>query len=318
MATANSTKYPRRNNLKKQNIKQTIKTEQPMANENNIEANNQNTNNIEPVETHENFIKPGPGNSGSDAVTLEPTNELTGNPHSSPKIHRGYALDGIRIETHSNGANDDAPQSAKTEPTATAAESDFEPTPPQEGDAPEQPHIEPGAGGDPSAQPFDLPTGTAEELIESGAKALNYLIDNYGDLMVGIRIHQDFYSVPNSVPQIKEQNKRNVEKVKLNQAEINMLKKPLVKIMQEKGIRGLTPGEELIVAVVIIVAGKARAIYQIRQENKKLENNIIAEIRSMRKHNSKFDEQNIKTETSTSSTATNDDDIPLTPAEEVQ
>jgi hypothetical protein len=316
-----SNKYPRRNNVKTQNQKQTINPEQPMAKENTTGTDDSISNDIgtpPSADTHENFLKEGIKGMGSDAVTLEPANDITANPHAQAKIHRDYALDGIRKQpSGADQSTEDAPQTSAQEPSGPP-EPEFQPTPPQEGDAPEQEPV--NASDDGSTEPFDLPTGTAEELIESGAKALNYLIDNYGDLMVGIKIHQDFYSIPNAVPQIKEQNKRNIEKVKLNQTEINMLKKPLVKIMQEKGIRGLTPGEELIVAVVIIVAGKARAIYQIRQENKKLENNIIAEIRSMKKHNAKYDAENSRTETHTSSSTTSkdDDDAEFHEAEEVE
>ncbi len=312
------TKYSNKYNKKKQiSIKSNSeKIDKPMTDKATSDKNENeetNTPTEKSAESHEEFrdsLKPT-----SNEVTLEEPNDQFSNPHSQEKIHRGYALDGIRKDDVGTKQEDSTSSESPIEHSAGNAsaspEDAFEPTPPeQEGDAPTQ-DIKDGGQSEsgPEGEPFSIPTGSAEELIEAGAKALNYLIDQYGDIAVGIKIHQDFYLLRTAVPQIKEQNKRNVESIKLTPTEVNMLKKPLVKLMQEKGIRGLTPGEELMLVCVIIVAGKIKVVVQIRKENKMLFNNIVAEINSMKKHNINVTED--KGNAGSKASTISDSEIPL-------
>lgn len=287
--TRYANKYKRKKPTKSAEISNTeekIQTQEPMAKQSQPTENNNNNNSGE--ETHENFIKnmkPEP----HESPTLEDASAIMNDPLLAPKVERDYTTSGI-----ASGSGNEPPSGGNGGATPPPPEEgdDFNPTPPDPNDAPQQ---EPPSPEDPASSPFQLPTGNAEELIDMGAKMLNYFIDQYGDLAVGVKIHKDFYSIPDAVDKIKDQNKRNVESIKLNPTEVAMLKKPLVKLMQEKGIRGLTPGEELLLVCAIIVTGKVKVIIQIRKENKDLKDILVAEIRSMRKHNQQFDEQNSAT-----------------------
>lgn len=158
----------------------------------------------------------------------------------------------------------------------------WEPTqpPPAPDSAPEANQGPPpnGMGGD---QPFTIPAGTAEETIQWGFEMFNYGIRNlFGGFLVDVKVgKQHLVRLPASAIDpmsnlIKEKNEKNRERLTFTQEEINMIKRPLAKIMAEKGIRGLTPTEELAMAAIIIVGKKGKQIAEIRSENKILEAKI--------------------------------------------
>lgn len=171
-------------------------------------------------------------------------------------------------------ANDTAPAS-DFEPTPPNG--DFEPTPPGDDDYAQEHTINEGGDG---TSPFNIPSGSANDLIDFGQKGLNYAIGIFGPMLVGVKLHREFYNFKGAVEQIKEQNEKNTEKIKFDDEDIDMIREPLVAMMQEKGIRGLTNGEKLVVGLLMIGVKKAKIIVEIRKENKILENNLMDLIRS--------------------------------------
>lgn len=183
-----------------------------------------------------------------------------------------------------------AVQHADREPVPPA--DDFEPTPPSaEDDAPE--NIISGDGQSPpeGGTPFTIPSGTAKDMIKWGANALNYLIGNFGDLVVGIPIHPSFYLLDGAVDEIKQQNARNVERLKITDQEVEMLSDPLTELMQEKGIRGFSASEKVIGACVIIFVGKVKVVIQIRRENKKLYNSLVSKMEKIEEKLNRMEKQ---------------------------
>ncbi len=311
MGTIRKSKYGRNNKP----LKTKPKTETQTTS---MESSNENTDKTNTEETHENFVKAAEQSVKSDnKVTLETPNEAFSNPHSSAKIHRDYALDGITNKPQTEGEPKAQSNSTET-PPPPPVDDEFVATPPDPSDAPEaKGHASENPGEPINAEPFEIPSGSAEELIEAGAKALNYLIDQYGDTLLGIKIRKEYFYAPDVVPQIKEQNQRNNERIKLSPTEIGMLKKPLVKLMQEKGIRGLTPGEELAAVVVIILVGKIKVVVDIRRENKMLVDSFSKKIdeliAAINKNSAKQDQTkgSVKRDIP-------DSEIPLTEAEELK
>lgn len=171
-------------------------------------------------------------------------------------------------------ANDSTP-SGDFEPTPPNG--DFEPTPPGDDDYAQEHIVNEGGDG---TSPFNIPSGSANDLIDFGQKALNYGIGIFGPMLVGVKLHPQFYNFKGVVEEIKEQNEKNTEKIKFDDEDINMIREPIVAMMQEKGIRGLTNGEKLVVGLLMIGVKKAKVIVEIRKENKILENKLMDLIRS--------------------------------------
>ena len=62
-------------------------------------------------------------------------------------------------------------------------------------------------------------------------------------MLVGVKLHKEFYNYNGVVEQIKEQNEKNTERIKFDNEDIDMIREPLVAMMQEICIRVLTNGE---------------------------------------------------------------------------
>jgi hypothetical protein len=213
-------------------------------------------------------------------------------PFARPTVERDYTDAGVNSHKTASTVNDKAkantaqpnPNSQNVKDTAPA--NDFEPTPPNDEFEPTPPGDEDYAqehivneGGD-GTSPFNIPSGSANDLIDFGQKGLNYAIGIFGPMLVGVKLHREFYNFKGAVEQIKEQNEKNTEKIKFDDEDIDMIREPLVAMMQEKGIRGLTNGEKLVVGLLMIGVKKAKIIVEIRKENKILENNLMDLIRS--------------------------------------
>jgi len=230
----------------------------------------------------------------------------------NPTIEREYTSAGFKKGEGAQAAssiNNGAPQN-----DAPPANDAFEPSPPPPDDEnyadTHNPNESAGANGD----PLKIPTGNAEDLIDFGANALNFLIGNFAGKLVSVKIKPEYRSIKDNksraIDIIAEFNEKSVEKLKLDDEDIAMLKPPLVKLLQEKGIRGLTPGEELMLAIAMIGAKKVKIVMEIRSDSKKLEAHFDSMINYMRQ-----DFKNDKKEDITPPPS-EDENIPFVEAEE--
>jgi len=223
--------------------------------------------------------------------------DISSEPFARPTVERNYTDAGINSHKTAATANDktitDAnagtkkPATGNTTASDSAPANDFEPTPPEGDFEPTPPEGDDGYaethtvndGGD-GTSPFNIPSGSANDLIDFGQKGLNYAIGIFGPMLVGVKLHKEFYNYNGVVEQIKEQNEKNTERIKFDNEDIDMIREPLVAMMQEKGIRGLTNGEKLVVGLLMIGVKKAKIVVEIKKENKILENNLMDLIRS--------------------------------------
>ena len=230
---------------------------------------------------------------GKNEVELESLGKinLDEEPFARETIQRDYTDAGINSNKAASNtqANANTNASDKTDPNINQSEpsppsgDDFgsEPSPPNPQDDPSYAgEFQPGGENGEQTSPFNIPTGSANDLVDFGAQSLNYAIGIFGPMLVGIKIHKEFYNYSGIVDDIKEQNDKNTERIKFDNEDIEMLRKPLVAMMQEKGIRGLTNGEQLLVALLLIASKKAKLVVEIRRENKILESKLLSKIRS--------------------------------------
>lgn len=208
----------------------------------------------------------------------------TQHPFETPTIERAYTDSGIK-----SGATQNAAQQAESiggqSNTVNSSTQEFEPSPPPPEDDPNyaDTHQPNDTSGDLNS--MNIPRGSAEELVKWGAKTLNYLIGNFGSLIINIKIKPEYHSIRDhettAAKIIKEFNESNAEKLKLDDEDIAMLTPPIVRLLQEKGIKGLTAGEELMLAVAMVAAKKVKVIVEIRGEGKRLEKRFDSMIQYM-------------------------------------
>lgn len=253
-------------------------------------------------EKHKEFIKDGiktdgPSQNGPP-VDMTPSLEkpaLEQSVFNTPTVENEYISKNRGLNTNTtpppNGnANNQSfnpteppPPGGNTNQSSTASTGQWEPSEPPPVSAPDSaPEADqgpppPGADG----QPFTIPAGTAEETIQWGFDMFNYGIVNiFGGFVVDVKVgKQHLVKLPASAIDpmtnlINEKNQKNRERLKFSQEEINMIKRPLAKIMAEKGVRGLTPTEELAMAAIIVIGKKGKEIAEIRSENKVLVSKI--------------------------------------------
>lgn len=214
---------------------------------------------------------------------------LTDEPFAKPTIERDYTDAGINSSKTSQqkaapvqqptakAAVNTAPEGEFQPTPPTAGDGEFEPTPPTSDEDPDYVGEHNPDGGD-ATSPFNIPSGSANDLVDFGAQGLNYLIGVFGPLLVGVKLHPEFYNFKGMVDDIKDHNAKNTERLKFDNEDIEMIRKPLVAMMQEKGIRGLTNGEQLLVAFLMIGVKKAKVIMEVRKENKIMENKWLEAI----------------------------------------
>ena len=250
--------------------------------------------------------------------------DISSEPFARPTVERNYTDAGINSHKTAATANDkpgakeqapnpkqpvnDSAPANDFEPTPP--EGDFEPTPPEGDDGYAETHTV-NEGGD-GTSPFNIPSGSANDLIDFGQKGLNYAIGIFGPMLVGVKLHQEFYNYTGVVEQIKEQNEKNTERIKFDNEDIDMIREPLVAMMQEKGIRGLTNGEKLVVGLLMIGVKKAKIVVEIKKENKILENNILDLIRSQSPKKAPTKKEEMEKPSS------NDENIELVEVEEIK
>lgn len=207
----------------------------------------------------------------------DPKASEASHPFETPTIERDYTDAGIKNKATATPPPQQSAGAQQTASTQQPITDTFEPTPPPPDDDPsyaDTHNPQDGPQGE-GLGTMNIPRGSAEDLIEFGAKAINYLIGNFAGLLVGVKIRAEYHSIrdeqTSAANMIKEFNDESVEKLKLDSEDMAMLKPPLVKLLQEKGLRGLTTGEELGVALLFIAAKKGKQVMEIKAEGKRLE-----------------------------------------------
>lgn len=275
-------------------------TQAPTETKNNME-NTEKPNNQVPEtptektihEQHKEFVKAAESSvKNTNEPVLETTFKKTEefvHPYAIPVIEREYTTQGIKKEPTTAQPSSTGSASSQ-QASAPSSDAGFEPTPPPIEDDPNyagehKPDETTGVGG----EGMNIPAGSAGELVDWGAKSLNFVIGNFAGLLINLKIKPEYHSIRDNrqkaVDIISEFNTKNVEKLKLDADDIAMLKPPLVKLLQEKGIRGLTPAEELMLAIALIAAKKVKAIAEMKSESKKLQAHFDSMIKYMKGNN---------------------------------
>lgn len=253
--------------------KQSTTTTKPMENTESKAPEEKTTH-----EQHKDFVK-----AAEDSVkpNNEPTLENFDNVTSfdNPTIEREYTSAGFKTGNAGTG-------NGGTPPPNQPPIGDFEPTPPSpDGDPDYAPPHEPEPD-QPNAEGFKIPAGSLEDMVDTGAVALNYLIGKFAGFMVNVKIKPQYHSIRDNkaraIDIIKDFNEKSVEKLKLSHEEIEMLKGPLVKVLQEKGLKGTTPTQDLLIAAGLIVIGKGKDFMEIKHDRNKLQDHFDSMIQYMR------------------------------------
>ncbi len=107
----------------------------------------------------------------------------------------------------------------------------------------------------------------AKQTAETILGMSNNILGVGGRYLVTLKKDESFYAYQEVLEMIDEQNDKNVEKVKLDKEDKALLKPLIVDVLQEKA-KKLTPQQQLMGAVLSIVAKKAQVLLQIKAENK--------------------------------------------------
>lgn len=130
----------------------------------------------------------------------------------------------------------------------------------------------------PDEQEFELPTDTAKKAADTILGITNNVLAAGGGYFVKIRKHQEFYEFDEIPELIDAQNKKNIDRIKLNKEDKALLKPPLVEVLKKKAKR-LTPEQQLMGAALSIALKKGMDIMEIKAENEQLVDRILDIIR---------------------------------------
>lgn len=135
-----------------------------------------------------------------------------------------------------------------------------------------------GTGQQSEEQEFELPTETAKKAADTILGMTNNVLAVGGGYFVKIRKHKEFYEFDEIPELIDTQNKKNVNRIKLDKEDKALLKPPLVQVLKRKA-KHLTPEQQLMGAALSIVVKKAQDIMEIKAENELLVERILDIIR---------------------------------------
>ena len=121
-----------------------------------------------------------------------------------------------------------------------------------------------------------MPDEMAELTADSYIGTANYLL-GIGGRFVQIRMQSGFYEFTELVEQIEEQNAKNLERIQLDEEDKALIRPVLIQVIKRSS-KEVSPETQLATIVVAILIKKIQSIYQIRQENAKLEDNLQAMI----------------------------------------
>jgi len=121
---------------------------------------------------------------------------------------------------------------------------------------------------------FKIPDGHTEQTADVFIGMANNLIHVGGGFFVRIKRHKEFLEFDEVIEIIDEQNEKNVNRIKLDEEDIQLLKPILIQLIKEGG-KAMTPSQQLWAAGASILIKKIQVIIMIKQENVLLEEKLI-------------------------------------------
>ena len=148
-------------------------------------------------------------------------------------------------------------------------------------DAPEQPignDTESEADFEATQNEYEIPIDQANLAADALLGMTNNLLEVGGGFFVKIRKHEEFYEFEEVIQIIEKQNTKNVQRIKLDQEDLALLRPLLAQVLRKKA-KKLTPEQQLLGAIFSILMKKAQTVLEIRAENTILEHRILEIIR---------------------------------------
>ncbi len=127
-------------------------------------------------------------------------------------------------------------------------------------------------------QDFEIPLAQANQAADAILGMSNNVLAVGGGYFVKIKKHQEFYEFEEIIQVVDEQNKKNVERIKLDKEDQALLRPLLAQVLRKKA-KKLTPEQQLMGAIISILMKKAQVVMEVRAENSLLENRILDIVR---------------------------------------
>ena len=144
----------------------------------------------------------------------------------------------------------------------------------------------------PSDEEFEIPKSHAKQVTDTIFGITDNVLMVTGGFFIKIKKHKEFFEFDEIIQIIDEQNDRNVKRLKIDE-EDKILLRPLIITVLKKKAKQLTPEEQLLGAMLSILAKKAQAFIEIRAENEILVERILDVIRQEKG----YSEQDVEEET---------------------
>ena len=144
----------------------------------------------------------------------------------------------------------------------------------------------------PEGEEFEIPKSHAKQVTDTIFGITDNVLMVTGGFFIKIKKHKEFFEFDEIIQIIDEQNDRNVKRLKIDE-EDKILLRPLIITVLKKKAKQLTPEEQLLGAMLSILAKKAQAFIEIRAENEILVERILDVIRQEKG----YSEQDVEEET---------------------
>ncbi|MEM7291408.1 MAG: hypothetical protein AAF412_13725 [Pseudomonadota bacterium] len=126
-----------------------------------------------------------------------------------------------------------------------------------------------------------MPDEQAELLADAILGMTDNVLSFGGGFFVKIKKRREFLEFEAFRENVDLLNQRNLERIKLDEADKALLR-PLLKAVMKQKAKKLTPEQALIGAVITILMKKVQHMVEIHQENKIFEERMLAEIRELK------------------------------------
>lgn len=137
---------------------------------------------------------------------------------------------------------------------------------------PQQPLTDPSSKN-PEGGEFTVPLSHATMMADSLLGMTNNILEVGGGYFVTISKEKEFFDFDELVQVIDEQNVKNINRIKLDQEDKDMLR-PLLIVVLRKQSKVLSPEQQLIGVCVTILIKKTKVVMEIRAENEALVDRI--------------------------------------------
>ena len=171
---------------------------------------------------------------------------------------------------------------------------------------------------------FEVPLSQANQAADALLGMTNNVLAVGGGYFVKIGKHKEFYEFEEIIKVIDEQNKKNVQRIKLDKEDQALLRPLLAQVLRKKA-KKLSPEQQLMGAVISILIKKAQIVMEVRAENNLLEDRILDIIREEKGECFNSEEQETLAEEEleikgppTSKKAKNEENIPQETKQTVQ